>query len=174
MAAFGPERAECLVFTYKDGMLSAVAHDLKLRVGRFTVEVADDASAVDARFDARSLEVVGAMRHGAGAAGGPSARDRHTIESNLKKDVLAADRYPEIRFVSSSVARDGDRAIVQGTLTLHGRARPLTVEARRSDGRWRARVTLRQPDFGIKPYSAMLGTLRIKPEVIVEISLPEH
>jgi polyisoprenoid-binding protein YceI len=173
MPAFGPERAECLVFTYKDGMLSAVAHDLKLRVGRFTVEVADDASAVDARFEARSLEVVGAMRNGA-EAGGLSARDRQTIEVNLKKDVLAADRYPEIRFVSSSIARDGDRAVVQGTLTLHGRTRPLTVEARRSDGRWRARVTLRQPDFGIKPYSAMFGTLRIKPEVLVEISLPER
>jgi hypothetical protein len=35
-----------------------------------------------------------------------------------------------------------------------------------------ARVRLHQPDLGIKPYSAMLGTLKIQPGVAVEISVP--
>jgi hypothetical protein len=33
-------------------------------------------------------------------------------------------------------------------------------------------VTLHQPDYGIKPYSAMLGTLKIRPDVKVRIRLP--
>ena len=33
-------------------------------------------------------------------------------------------------------------------------------------------VRLHQPDFGIKPYSALLGTLKIKPEVTVRCSVP--
>jgi hypothetical protein len=33
-------------------------------------------------------------------------------------------------------------------------------------------VVLNQPEFGITPYRAMMGTLRIKPEVRVRISVP--
>lgn len=35
--------ADCFVFTYKEGLLSAVAHDLKLRVTRFTIDTEGDA-----------------------------------------------------------------------------------------------------------------------------------
>src|SRR4051812_4209200 len=34
-----PASAECLVYTFKEGLLSAVAHDLKIRVERFEIEV---------------------------------------------------------------------------------------------------------------------------------------
>jgi len=34
--------AECLVFTEKEGLLSGVAHDLKLRVERFRLRIDDD------------------------------------------------------------------------------------------------------------------------------------
>jgi hypothetical protein len=33
-----------------------------------------------------------------------------------------------------------------------------------------AEFRIDQRDFGIKPYSAMLGTLKIKPEVVVRVS----
>ena len=172
MIALGPERAECLVFTYKDGLLSSIAHDLQLRVTRFAVELADDASSVEARFEAGSLVVVGAMRNGVLAPDSLSTRDRHTIERTIATDVLEVRRQAQIRFASTSIARESDRAVISGTLALHGRSRPMTLEAKRQGDRWRARVTLDQRDFGIKPYTAMLGALRIKPEVTVEISLP--
>ena len=55
---------------------------------------------------------------------------------------------------------------------LGGRSKALTIEARRDAGRWVAEVLLHQPDFGVKPYSAMLGTLKIKPDVRVRVSVP--
>ena len=38
---------------------------------------------------------------------------------------------------------------------------------RKPDGLLEARID--QRDFGIKPYSAMFGTLKVKPEVVVTV-----
>jgi polyisoprenoid-binding protein YceI len=163
--------AECTVLTFKDGLLAAVAHDLQLRVSRFTVEVADDGSAVSARFDAASLRVVAALRDGR-PSDALSARDRRSIEASIADEVLEVRRYPEIRFRSTSVAQAGERAEIAGELTLHGHTRPLALAAARRDGKWRAEVALQQPDFGITPYTALLGTLRIQPRIVIRVLVP--
>lgn len=64
MPRFDASRADCHIFTFKEGLLSAVAHDLKLRVGRFEVQVESEPWSVSARFEVASLEVVCAMKEG--------------------------------------------------------------------------------------------------------------
>jgi hypothetical protein len=45
----------------------------------------------------------------------------------------------------------------------------------RAEGdRWVAEMNIHQPDFGIKPYTAALGALKVKPEVMVRISVPRQ
>jgi polyisoprenoid-binding protein YceI len=167
-----PAAAECRVLTYKEGLLSPVAHDLDLRVGRFTVDLAERLDAVEGRFDARSLEVVTAMRDGR-PSGALSARDKRTIERTIVDEVLEARRFPEIVFRSTAVALKGDEATVDGQLTLHGRTRALRLRARKGGGWWTVEVRLHQPDFGITPYRAFLGTLRIQPEVAVRLRIKQ-
>lgn len=156
--------AECLVYSFREGLLSAVGHDLCLRVERFAVEVTGDAQApaILGRFDAASLRVTGDV----------SAGDARKIEGNAADDVLAARKFPTIEFRSTRVTRDGERARIEGTLTLHGATRPIAVDAVADAGDWRAEVRLDQRDFGIKPFSAMLGTLRVRPDVLVKIRVP--
>jgi polyisoprenoid-binding protein YceI len=166
-----PERCECLVFTYKEGLLSPVAHDLQLRVTRFTVEV--EGETLRARFDASSLEVVCAMRDGQPAPWILSAADKDKIAHTIRDEVLDSSLHREIAFDSTSVHVTTDRAQVAGKLKLHGRTRELTIDATRAaDGRYVAQVSLHQPDFGITPYKAMLGALRVKPAVTVRVMLP--
>ncbi len=167
----GPESgAACYVFTYKEGLLSAVAHDLKLTVTAFSIELADDLSRVEATFDARSLRVVCTMHDGRPGSP-PGDRDRASIEASVAGDVLAARKFPQIRFVSTRVQREGEHATVDGALTLHGRTRNVTARAEHTAGEWVARVRLQQEDFGIRPYSAMLGTLRVRGELDVEVRI---
>jgi polyisoprenoid-binding protein YceI len=168
---FDPSTADVFVFTFKEGLLSPVAHDLKLAVTRFHIDVSDDTQSLESSFDAASLRVVSAMRDGRENPGALSERDRRTIEGNIVDDVLDAKRFPEIRFASGSIARRGERALIAGTLTMHGKSRLCTVEAALTDGTWSTSTRLYQPDWGIKPYSAMLGTLRIQPQVTVSIAL---
>ncbi len=172
MPHFDAATAECLVFTYKEGLLSAIAHDLEIRVERFDVDVDEAALAVRARFDPASLRVVTALREGAPMPGALSNADKSKIEQNIRDDALETREHAEIRFVSSAITREGKGARIAGDLTLHGKTRPVTLEARAEGDRLVAEVRLHQPDFGIKPYSAMLGALKIKPGVLVRCALP--
>lgn len=166
MPTFDAKSARCRVFTFKEGLLSAVAHDLEIDVTDFSIEVGDDGSIV-ARFDPRSLRVLHAIEKGR-PSNAVSDKDKRKIESNIVDDVLEAKRHGTIEFRSSAVAD----AEVRGALTLHGKTRDIVVPVR-EDGEHRVgRVRLHQPDFGIKPYSAMLGTLKIQPHIEIELRVP--
>jgi polyisoprenoid-binding protein YceI len=164
--------AECLVFVYKEGLLARVAHDLKIRVTKFRIEIDERTHAIQARFDASSLRTVCAMANGTAMAGELSAGDRSQIDHNIFHDVLAANTYPEIAFTSSSVQERGDRYTVKGTLELHGKRRQATVQVHRQDTQWIAETRLHQPDFGITPYTALLGAMKVRADVDIRVSLP--
>lgn len=171
---FHQDNADVLVFTFKEGLLSAVAHDLKIRVTRFSIHIDEEAKAIDATFDPRSLRVVTAMKDGGEAHGALSESDKGKIEENIVDDVLQPKKSPEIRFTSTSVEEDegGTGYRVRGRLTLNGQTRDVAFTSR-SDGEGQvAEVKIHQPDWGIRPFSALLGTLKIKPEVIVRVALP--
>lgn len=171
MPTFSASEIECHVLTFKEGVLSAVAHDLKIRVGKGSVTIGEG-NAIEATFDPTSLSVVCARKDGQDAPGTLSAGDKKKIESNILKDVLHSKEHPQIRFVSSTVTRDGDRATVTGDLTLHGQTKSITATATKKGERWETEISIHQPDFGIKPYSAMLGALKVKPTVRVQLSIP--
>src|SRR6185436_12833380 len=99
-----------------------------------------------------------------------SARDRRGIEENTRDDVLEARRHPRITFVSTEVVTHPDGgATVRGDLTLHGVMRPIELRARR-DGEWlAAEIELDQTQFGIRPFTAMLGALKVQPVVQVRV-----
>ncbi|MEW6434483.1 MAG: YceI family protein [Myxococcota bacterium] len=165
MAHLDPSSAEVLVFTFKEGLLSAVAHDLKLRVTKFGVDV--DGGQVTAEFDPTSLRVVNAMKDGKDDPGALPGFAFGEIEKNIVNDVLEAKRHPAIRFETTSITD----AQVTGRLTLHGQTKSLTGTRKDEGGRKVAEFRFDQRDFGIKPFSAMLGALKIKPEIVVRVSL---
>ena len=172
MAHLDASSAECLVYTYKEGLLSAVAHDLAIRVERFEIDVDEGTLALRARFEAASLRVVGPVRGGVTQADGLGTSDRSKIEQSIVEDVLHVGEHASIAFVSSSVATNGASYAIEGDLTLHGRTRRVAFVARPEGDRMVAEIRLHQPDFGIKPFSAMLGALKIKPDVTVRCTVP--
>ena len=61
----------------------------------------------------------------------------------------------------------------QGELTLAGQTRPLALDvAIGDDGAVGATVTITQSDWGMKPYSALFGTLKVLDDV--EVALEGH
>lgn len=172
MIRLGPPLAECRVFTFREGLLASFGHDLELVVTRLDVRVNDTARSVDASFDAASLRVVRALRDGAELSGGLSDADRRTIEDAIRRDVLEAGKHPEIRYLSSRVVDVENGFDVTGRLTLHGKERPMGLALRRDGERYAAEVSLHQPDFGIKPYSAFLGAMKVKADILVRLSFP--
>jgi polyisoprenoid-binding protein YceI len=151
---------DCRVMVFVEGALSSFGHDATLRVTNLSLDVGDD-DGITADFDPASLRVVDNI----------SDSNRKEIERNAEK-TLEPRKYPKIQFRSVSVKRDGDRARIEGDLTLHGVTNPISLDAQNDGQRWNAKVVLDQRKFGIKPFSAMLGALKIKPNVEVNISIP--
>jgi len=103
------------------------------------------------------------------------------LDKNLWHDLLA-EKYPAIQFHLSQYSvtpqdagRDTLAIRAEGTLVIAGRERPATLTARayRGDnGLWvEGSYSLRMTEFGIKPRTMMLGTLRVKDEVVVHYRL---
>lgn len=158
-AAFGPHNASLQVRTYREGVAAKVGHDLVIEVGEWRAEVAGDGSAVELEADPRSLKV----RDGTGGVKPLTEGDREEIQRNIDGKVL---RGRPIRFRSHSVQRAGEAVTVAGELTMAGATRPLTL---RLDGRMRGTVTLRQTDWGIKPYRGLMGALKVRDDVDVVV-----
>lgn len=174
MARYDESNAECLVFSYRDGLLAKLAHDLKIGVERFSIEVDDETQAIVASFDPTSLRVVSALQEGTAAPGILSKSNTQKIHDNIDKDVLRVKRYPTIEFASSQVVQDGEGFRVRGTLTLHGTSQTIQADVAPEGDHWFTEVPLYQPNFGIKPFTAAFGALKIKPTVNVQIRVPRE
>ena len=134
------------------------------------LDAADDwiAERVDCRHIVITADIPLAARClGVGARTlGPDGRP--FTEDSIGDALAARQLHAELR---AAQAR-GDELAVTGTLALHGAERPVVVSARRDARGWSAEVRLHQPDFGIRPYRAMLGTLRVQADVVVRVVVP--
>ncbi|MEM9188275.1 MAG: YceI family protein [Myxococcota bacterium] len=164
MKLTNPE-AECLVFTFKEGLLSKIAHDLRIRATELSVDIEE--GSLKAEIDASSLRVETPLKDGV-PFDGLSDKNKEEIQGNIRNDVLHADKHPKIHFESTELTDSR----VAGNLTLHGVTRPVEGNITVEDGRRIVEIELHQPDYGIKPYTAMLGTLRVQANLKVRFSVP--
>lgn len=167
----GPSSGRLLIKTGRAGLGRSVGHDLTIEVTRWsaTVTVADDpaGSSVAAEIETGSFEV----REGVGGVKPLSSSDKAEILKNIRDKVLKTGEYPAITFRSTSVAGTPEAFDVGGDLTIRGVTRPATVHGRISGDRLTGSATVVQTHWGIKPYSAMLGQLRVADAVTIEFDL---
>lgn len=171
MIAVRIRSTRCFLHSFKEGILSRLAHDLRLEVTRVELELGEDGLPRRARFFPDSIVLVGKMENGALQAEAFPRADREKISKSLRDDVLETARYPEIAFSFEAIEPAGDGYRVRGALTLHGRTRPLETTSRREGDVQIAEIVLHQPAWGITPFSAMLGALKVKPDVVVRVEM---
>ena len=168
----GPELGSLLLRTSREGFGSSAGHDLVIEVTRWSGEltVGDERTAdgLEVRADLHSLVV----REGSGGVKPLSDRDRREIAVTARK-VLGADRNPEATYTASGIKPDGqDSWLIDGTLTVGGRSGPVQLKVSGTGpDRYQARGSVVQSRFGIKPYSAFMGALKVRDAVDVEATL---
>jgi polyisoprenoid-binding protein YceI len=151
------QKSTMTVHVYKAGLLGFAGHDHEIRAPLAEGQV-DDSRAVNLRVDARQLQVMDQEI---------SDKDRAEIQHTmLGPEVLDSQQFPEIRFRSTAVTTAGaGQWTVLGELTLHGQTHPIALKASGEPGHYRGSIVLKQKDFGMKPYSAAGGTIKVKNEV---------
>ena len=148
-----------------------MAHDLRLRLERF--EIAYDEAAVEGRFWPDSLVVEGAIEQGRLNENVLSAAQREEIQDNIQRKILLTHAHPEAR-LRATVAAAVEPYQLRGSLELIGSERPIAVVVHARDQRLQGELELRPSDWGIKPYRALLGAIRLADRVRVRFDLPDE
>lgn len=160
-----PERSTVRIHAFKAGLLSAFAHDhvVEAPVAQGWIDTTGTLG-VELRFNAADLRVLDPEL---------SPAKRAEVQKTMEgPEVLDVARHREILFRSVSVDPAGpNRWSVEGTLTLHGEARPVRAQVTLEDGRYRGTVTIRQREFKITPVSLLGGAVRVKDEVRVDLEI---
>lgn len=157
------------VLTFKDGVLSRLGHDLRFRIDRFQLSVGD--GEILGNFETTSMRLEGAMRDGELQSGSLSSKDSRDISNNVRDKVLHTRRYPHARLRAHVVASEAEVLRVTGQLELLGVSREIMFSARRSGGWVEGQVVLVPSRWGIEPFKALLGALRIQDRVVVTFRL---
>jgi polyisoprenoid-binding protein YceI len=172
-----PSESSFRVFVGKTGLFSALAHDHDIGVKSFSgrVVVPESGAAggsLEMEVDAASLEVLDTK---------PSEEDKKKIFNSMHNEVLESAKHPKITFKSVSVSdvkQTGNGAysfVVNGDLTLKGVTKRIAVSVAATVApqqlRAAGKYTLKQTDFGIKPYSAAGGTIKVKDEIVVNFDI---
>jgi polyisoprenoid-binding protein YceI len=173
---FGAERGRIVLLTTRDGLAAQAGHDLTIEITRWSaeLEVSDDLSpaGLTVRADMNSL----AVREGTGGVKPLTDRDRREIAVTARR-LLGVDRQPEATFTASGFEPGPNGGgVMRGTLSLNGASGPLTLDIRQTaDAAYHATGSVRQTAFGIKPYTAFLGVLRVSDAVgiAVDVQLPD-
>lgn len=168
---FGPENGALWVMTTRTGAAAKAGHDLLIHVTAWqaTLEIGEDPAQTSVVFDADATSL--RVREGTGGMQELGDDDKASIEQTIDDEVL---KRMDIQFRSTAVqtAADGTRMSVQGELTLVGEARPMAFDLTvGEDGRLAGSAAVKQTDWGITPYSALFGTLRVGDEVEVVIDV---
>ncbi len=156
----------------KDGFLKAFGHDHLISATKFSGEVKVNTakmedSAVSFSADSAALKVIDP---------GESEKDRNEVQATmLGTQVLDVARFPQIDFSSTAVkvsSSSGGKFELQvtGILTLHGTQKPITLPAHvqiADDGALACdtEISFLQSEFGITPYKAAGGAVRVKDKV---------
>jgi len=178
-AVYALDRASVLlVHAGKSGLLKGFGHEHQVRAHAFSGTVVyfpDDPG--------RSRVRVTVLTDGLRVVPEADSADIPEITRTMREKTLRVDSFPVIEFVSRAVevigaadpAEGKTTAVIRATgdLTMVGVTRPvsvdLTLEISADTLRAEGSFVVKQTDFGIKPYSKVLGLVKVKNEVRFEL-----
>ncbi len=163
---------ELLIRTGVAGRVARMGHRLTIAMSRWQATVSwNGAEPVTAGLtvEVDSFEVL----RGEGGVKGLSGPEKTMVRSNALKS-LDAGRYPDIRFTAEVIDKTDDGYRLTGKLQIRGKTRDHTIDLRTEDlgDSWRMSTesTVRQSDYGIKPYSMLMGSMQVADDVSVSFT----
>ncbi len=165
----GTKSGRIVLRTYRDGLAATAGHDLIIDLPSWSAEltVDDDKApeALEVRIDIGALSV----RDGTGGLKPLTDRDRREIATTARR-LLSTEQHPEAVFTATRFELAGETGVIEGNLSLKGVSRPFRLQVAQSEmGRYLGTGTVVQSAYGIKPYTAFFGALKVRDTVDVEV-----
>jgi polyisoprenoid-binding protein YceI len=163
------------VQAFATGMLSSFGHNPTISIRDFDGELSFvpesyEKAQLRMTFKTTSLEVLDEMKRD----------DRRQLEQAMNGEVLEVERFPTADYYSKEITvqkpSSGPLNVhIDGNLTFHGVTRRQVLDARVAEMGTTLRISgefsLRQSDYGIKPFSFGGGMLRLKDELKFKFEL---
>jgi polyisoprenoid-binding protein YceI len=93
-------------------------------------------------------------------------KDFKSVQEYALKDMLAAEKYPDITFTSTAVrATDPSHFEVRGMLIIRGIAKLAVLNVGVNEKRFQGEATIRLTDYGLKPPKTALGLVGTENEM---------
>ena len=170
--SLGPSNGELSILTAVAGPAAKMGHRLTIVLRSWEASAQwSGGRPVGARLTVAldSLEVV----RGEGGVTPLSGPEKSVARSNALKS-LDAKKFPQVAFSADQIEQTDGGYRLTGTLEIHGKSRPQVVDLALEDrgDQWAlsVQVPVVQSAFGIKPFSLMMGTLKVADEVTVAFS----
>ena len=167
-----PADGELHILTGVAGRAAKMGHRLTIAMTSWQASAQWDGSApahAELTVDVDSIAVLS----GEGGLTPLSGPEKGVCRSNALKS-LDAKKFPQIRFASDQVAKTSDGYRLDGTVEIHGTSHPQIVDLKVVDTgdalELSARVPVAQTEFGVKPFSLMMGSLKVADEVTIAFS----
>ena len=167
-----PADGELRILTGVAGRAAKMGHRLTIAMQSWQAEVrwaGGKPTGVELTIEVDSLEVLS----GKGGLTPLTGRAKGVVRSNALK-LLDVKKFPQIRFSADDVAQTADGYRLTGTVDIHGTSRPqsvdVTVDDRGDAVTLPALAKVTQSEFGVKPYSLFMGSLKVADEVTIEFS----
>ena len=153
------------LFCFKTGVLSRVAHDIRLSVQ--PREFSRSGDAIRAVFSPMDIAVDGAIKGQRLSPKTLSDKDKRDIRKKLRAEVLKVQSFPTI-----TVCGDLHEGVFQGELTLMGLTHPLRFPTTTQGDAILAEFEIQPSRWGIPPYRALLGAIQLQDRIRVECRFP--
>jgi polyisoprenoid-binding protein YceI len=160
--AIDTQRSTITIHVGKAGLLSMAAHDHWISAP-IASGVIDESGAPRVAFTVKSASMM--------VKPDPKvdAKSQDQVQKNMEEMTIETAKYPEISFRSTSVVKAAEGQFkVEGTLNLHGISKPVSLNVKREGESYTGHTAIKQTNFGIKPISAVGGTVKIKDAVDID------
>jgi polyisoprenoid-binding protein YceI len=163
---------ELLIRTGVKGRAARMGHRLTIVMTRWQATVSwagAEPAAAELAVETDSFDVL----RGEGGVKGLSGPEKTLVRSNALKS-LDTGRFPEIRFTAETIDKTDDGYRLTGKLHIRGKSRQHVIDLRTEDlgDSWRmsAESSVRQSDYGVKPYSLLMGSVQVADDVTVSFA----
>ena len=163
---------ELLVMTGVAGPAAKTGHRLTIAMRSWQATVdwrGKDPVGVELSVAVDSLEVT----KGEGGLTPLAGPEKGIARSNALKS-LDAKKFPQIRFTANDIGKTAGGYRLTGTVEIHGKTRPqsvdLSVQDLGDDWAMSTQIAVTQSDFGVKPYSLLMGAVKVADEVTINFT----
>ncbi len=167
-----PADGELHILTGVAGRAAKMGHRLTIAMTSWQASArwaGDEPASAELTVDVDSIDVLS----GEGGLTPLTGPEKGVCRSNALRS-LDSKKFPQIRFTADQIAKTADGYRLDGTIEIHGTSRPQSVDAKVVDTGdaldFSARVPVTQTDFGVKPFSLMMGALKVADEVTIAFS----